>query len=121
MPQEGVILSTVQPLNVFGRLAAPLVPFRTLLDAMQLDNLLCFLDGTFVVAFAQFAALLVGNGVEGYQLRTVVFVAALLLQITVDKGQRTVIVGVVAGSKRMPEAALCRVMFRRTAAEQHDR
>ena len=66
---------------------------------MQLDDLLGLLDSTVVVALSQLAALLVGNRVEGYQFRTIVFVAALLLYITIDECLLTIIIGVIAGCK----------------------
>ena len=118
MPQEGVILSAVQPLDVFFRLATSLVPLRTFLDAMELDGLLGFLDGTVVVALSQLAALLVGDRVEGNQFRTVVLVAVLFLYVAVDEGLRTVIIGVVARVERLPEAALCRVVLGGTGTEK---
>jgi hypothetical protein len=53
-------------------------PLRLGLDTVAADGFLGFLDGALVVAFSQLAALLVGNGVERYELRTVVLVAVLL-------------------------------------------
>ena len=118
MPQEGVILATVQPLNILFGLATSLVPFWSLLDAVQLDGLLGFLDGTVKVALSQLATLLVGNSIEGNHLCTVVFVAILLFNTTVDEGLRAVIIGIISGMERVPEASLCRIVLRRASTEK---
>ena len=52
VPQEGVILPAVQPLNVLGGFAAPFVPLRTAFDAFQLDDLLRLLDSTVIVGLS---------------------------------------------------------------------
>ena len=80
MPEEGIVLAAVQPLDVFGGLAAALLPFRTLLDAVEFDDLLRLLDGSVEMTLSQSAAVLVGNRIKGNQLGTVVLVAVLLLQ-----------------------------------------
>ena len=119
-PQERVILLASQPLAVLGRLASALLPLGAGLDGVQLDGFLHLLDGTVVVALARLAALLVAHGIEGQLLRVVVLVALLLLQVSVDEGQATVIVGVVFGSKRLPEATLRRILMRRAPRHQDD-
>ena len=48
----------MQPFQVFGSLAAFLVPYRAALDAMLVNGFLAFLDGAVVVRLAQFAAVL---------------------------------------------------------------
>ena len=52
MPEEGVVFAAAQPLYVFLGLTAVLVPLRTCLDAVLLDGLLGFLDGTAEVSLA---------------------------------------------------------------------
>ena len=111
MPQEGVVLPAVQPFNVLGSLPAALVPLRTGLDAIELDDFLRLLDGSVVVSLAQFPAALVGNSIQGNQLRTVVLVAVLLLQATLNKGLRTIIIGIIASSKRLPETTRRRILL----------
>ena len=79
LPQEGVILLAVKPLDVFLRLLAAFCPLRPFLYAVQLYCLLTFLYSTVEVALAQLAAVLVADGVERYHLGEVVLVAVLFL------------------------------------------
>ena len=65
LPEEWVVFLATQPLQVAFRLAAFLCPFGSLLDAVQLDGLLTFLDGFVEVALSDFLAILVAYGVEG--------------------------------------------------------
>ena len=86
LPDKGVVLLAAQPLTVFGCLAARFVPVGLGLDTMLLDGLLHFFDGTVELAFANLAALLIADRVEGQQFGVVVLVALFLFQRTVDEG-----------------------------------
>ena len=85
---------------------------------MLTDGLLALLDGTVVLTLTQVTTLLVGHHVEGDHLRIVVLVALLFLQIAVDEGLRTVIIGIIAGVERMPPSGATRVFLRRTSCER---
>ena len=118
VPQEGVVLPAVQPLDVLGGLAATLVPLRTRFDAIELDDLLRLLDSPLIVGLAQIATGLVAYGIQGNEFRAVVLVAVFLLQATLDEGLRTIIISVIAGSKRLPETARRGVFLRAAASQQ---
>ena len=81
---------------------------------MLLDGFLHLFHRAFEVALAQCAALLVAHGEEWQHFGEVVLVALLFLQSTVGIGQRPVVVCVVFGVKRLPEAAPGRILMRRT-------
>ena len=106
LPEERVILLSRQPLQVALRLAALLVPFWLMLDAMQLDGLLTFLDGLLVVSLADLLRLLVANGVEGNDLGEVILVAVFLFQRGVDVGKSAVVVSIISSIERVPPTAL---------------
>ena len=69
---------------------------------------------THLEALAQLLALLVAYGEKGELTCVVVLVALLLLQRAVDECQLAVVEGVVARSEGLPEAALRRILMRRT-------
>ena len=117
-PKEGIILLPRQPLQVTLGLAALLVPFWFVLDAVQLNSLLTFLDSLLEVALAQLLRLLVADSIKGNQLRKVILVAVFLLQRAVDIGQRTIIVSIITGIERVPPSALRSVLLRRTTCHQ---
>ena len=93
--------------------------FAFLLDAMALDSFLHLLNGALVVRLAYVATRLIANGIERYQLCVVILVVFLLFQIAVDKGQLTVIISIIAGVERVPEARTCRILLRRTTNYRH--
>lgn len=64
----------MQPFQVFGCLAAFLVPYRAALDAMLVNGFLAFLDGAVVVRLAQFAAVLVANRIIRNHFRVIVLI-----------------------------------------------
>ena len=86
MPDERVVFSAREPLDVLLCLPSATVPLRTCLDAVLLDGFLRLLDGSRIIALAYVTALLVAYGIERNQFRIVVLVAALLLYISVNKG-----------------------------------
>ena len=118
MPQERVILAAAEPLDILGGLTAIFRPFGTCLDAVQLDGLLGLLYGTVEVALTHLAALFVGYGVERQYLRAVVLMARLLLDATVDKRLRTIIIGIVASIEGVPPACLRGIILCRAAGQQ---
>ena len=118
LPEERVVFLSRQPLQVALRLAALLVPFRLMLDAMQLNGLLTFLDGFLVVSLANLLRLLVANGVEGNDFGEVILVAVFLFQRGVDVGKSAVVVSIISSIERVPPTALRSILLRRTSCHQ---
>ena len=114
LPDEGIVLSAVEPLDVLGCLSATLGPFGALLDAVALDGFLTFLDGTVVVALAQFAAVLVAYGIKGDDFGIVVLVALLFLERGIDISQGAIIVYIVLGVEGMQPSVARSIFLRRT-------
>ena len=112
-PEEGVILATAEPLDVALGLAALLVPHGAPLDAVLVYGFLGLGHRTLKVALAQLLAVLVADGVEGYQFGIVVAVALFLFERAVYVCHRTVVVGVVARVEGMPEPRRRGVLLRR--------
>ena len=80
LPEEWIILSAAEPLDVLGCLASVLGPLGASLDAMLVDGFLALLYGTVKLALAQLAAVLIAHGVEGNLLGVIVLVAILLFE-----------------------------------------
>ena len=114
LPDEGIVLSAVEPLDVLGCLSATLVPFGALLDAVALDGFLTFLDGTVVVVLAQFAAVLVAYGIKGDDFGIVVLVALFFLERGIDISQGAIIVYIVLGVEGMQPSVARSIFLRRT-------
>ena len=120
LPKKGIVLLATEPFQVALGLAALLVPLRPTLDGVQLDGFLGLLDGLVKATLTQFAALLVGHGVERDELGVVILVAVFLGQRAVYVGQRTIIIGVVSGIERVPPPRLCRILLGGTAGQCQD-
>ena len=86
---------------------------------MLTDSLLHLLDTTVELSLAQVFAALVGNRVEGYQLRMVVMIAVLLLQTSLYESLRTVEIGVIAGIERVPPSIGCCILLGRASHHCH--
>ncbi len=112
LPEERVVFAAREPLDVLCRLLPRLRPLRTALNAVEFYGLLAFLYGAVEISLSDFAAILVADGVERNKFREVVLVAVLLLQRTVNIGERAVVIGVVARLERMPPASLRGVFLR---------
>ena len=80
---------------------------------MQLDGFLTLLDGSVILASADVTALLVAYHVEGEHLSVVVLVALLLLQISFDKGLRSVEIHIIARIERVPPSRPRCILLRR--------
>ena len=117
-PQKWVVFLAVEPFEVALGLAAFLCPFGSLLDAMQFDSLLTFLDGFVEVALSDFLALLVSNRIEGDDFGEVVPIAVLFFQRAVDIRQSAVIIRVITGIERVPPTTVGGVLVCRTTCCQ---
>ena len=118
-PQEGVVLPASQPLTVLGCLPSVTLPLGSFLDTIALDTLLTLLDGSVVVRLSQVFIVFVRHRIEGQQLRIVIPVAALLLEVTFDEGLIAVEIGVISGIERLPPAQGGGILLRSTSAEHH--
>ena len=119
LPEEWIIFTAMQPFQVFGCLAAFLVPYRAALDAMLVNGFLAFLDGAVVVRLAQFAAVLVANRIIRNHFRVIVLISVFLFERAFDIGYGTIIIGVVSGVEGMPPSALRRILLRRASCYGH--
>ena len=95
------------------------VPCGLDLDTVLSDGFAALLDSQIVLSFTDISAGLVAHRIERYQLRVIVFVAFLLLQVTVDEGLRTVEKGVVSGVKGMPPSCVACVFLCSSANHRH--
>ena len=114
-PEKRVVLPASQPFAVLGSLALAAVPFGLGLDTVATDRFLALLDGTVILAFADFAALLVTHHVEGDYLGIVVLIALLFFQIAVDESLITIKIGIIARIERVPPASAGCILLGRTA------
>ena len=96
-----------------------LAPFH--LNGVALDGFLHLLNRSLVMRFAYVATQFVANGVKRQQFGKVILVALLFLQISIQKGHVTVIIGVIAGVEGVPEPALGGVFVLRKAHGCHQR
>ena len=71
---------------------------------MLVDGFLAFLDGTVVLSLTDVAALLVADHIERDELRIIVLVALLFLEVSLDKGLRAIKISIVAGIEGVPPA-----------------
>ena len=63
LPQERVVLAAVEPFDILGGLTPVFVPFRTFLDAMELNSLLRLLYGLVKIGLPQITARLIADGI----------------------------------------------------------
>ena len=110
-PNEGVIFFAPQPFTVLGSLSFRTFPFRLRLDAMQPDGFLALLDSSVILTLADIATLFVAHHVEGEHLCVVVLIAFLFLQVSFDKGLRSVEIYVIARIERVPPSCPCCILL----------